>query len=95
MGPSIGGFAPGQFIRVYQEGTAMKLPASTSYWTTPAFGNSKAFAPAVVVIMLGTNDSKTAIWKGGNNSYEADYRSLLATYAALPSKLVSGKRGPL
>jgi lysophospholipase L1-like esterase len=66
--------------------TAMKVPASTSYWTTPAFGNSKTFAPAVVVIMLGTNDSKTAIWKGGNNSYEADYRSLLATYAALPSK---------
>jgi hypothetical protein len=30
MGPSIGGFAPGQFIRVYQEGTAMKLPAGAT-----------------------------------------------------------------
>jgi hypothetical protein len=30
MGPSIGGFAPGQFVRVYQEGTAMKLPAGTT-----------------------------------------------------------------
>ena len=27
MGPTIGGFAPGQFVRVYQDGTAMKLPA--------------------------------------------------------------------
>jgi hypothetical protein len=27
MGPTIGGFAPGQSVRVYQEGTAMKLPA--------------------------------------------------------------------
>jgi len=27
MGPAIGGFAPGQFVRVYQEGTAMRLPA--------------------------------------------------------------------
>jgi len=30
LGPSIGGFAPGQFIRVYQEGTAMKIPAGTT-----------------------------------------------------------------
>jgi hypothetical protein len=30
MGPAIGGFAPGQFVRVYQEGSAMKLPAGTT-----------------------------------------------------------------
>ena len=30
LGPSVGGFAPGQFMRVYQEGTAMKLPAGTT-----------------------------------------------------------------
>ena len=30
MGPTIGGFAPGQFMRVYQEGTAMKLPAGST-----------------------------------------------------------------
>jgi hypothetical protein len=30
MGPSVGGFAPGQFVRVYQEGTAMKLPAGST-----------------------------------------------------------------
>ena len=30
MGPSVGGFAPGQFARVYQDGTAMKLPAGTT-----------------------------------------------------------------
>jgi len=30
MGPTIGGFAPGQFVRVYQEGTAMKLPAGAT-----------------------------------------------------------------
>jgi len=29
MGPAIGGFAPGQFLRVYQEGSGMKLPAGT------------------------------------------------------------------
>jgi hypothetical protein len=30
MGPSIGGFAPGQFVRTYQEGSAMKLPAGAT-----------------------------------------------------------------
>jgi hypothetical protein len=30
MGPSVGGFAPGQFLRVYQEGTAMKLTAGST-----------------------------------------------------------------
>src|SRR5262249_58843864 len=30
LGPSVGGFAPGQFMRVYQEGAAMKLPAGTT-----------------------------------------------------------------
>jgi len=30
MGPAIGGFAPGQFVRVYQEGSAMKLPAGAT-----------------------------------------------------------------
>ncbi len=30
MGPAIGGFAPGQFVRVYQDGTGMKLPAGTT-----------------------------------------------------------------
>ena len=30
MGPSVGGFAPGQFLRVYQDGTAMRLPAGST-----------------------------------------------------------------
>jgi hypothetical protein len=30
LGPSVGGFAPGQFLRVYQEGTGMKIPAGTT-----------------------------------------------------------------
>jgi hypothetical protein len=30
MGPAVGGFVPGQWMRVYQDGTAMKLPAGTT-----------------------------------------------------------------
>jgi lysophospholipase L1-like esterase len=67
--------------------TLMKKPgAGGSYWDTPAFKASQSYAPDVVLIMLGTNDSKAANWRGGNNSFEADYRALIATYAALASK---------
>jgi lysophospholipase L1-like esterase len=67
--------------------TAMKMPApgNVSYWATTTFADSKSFAPDLVVIMLGTNDSKTANWRGGANTFEADYRALIATFAALPS----------
>jgi hypothetical protein len=30
MGPPVGGFAPGQMVRVYQDGTGMKIPAGTT-----------------------------------------------------------------
>jgi lysophospholipase L1-like esterase len=67
--------------------TLIKAPAAgMPYWQAPEFAASKAFSPDVVIIMLGTNDSKTATWKGGKNSYEADARELVAVYRALASK---------
>lgn len=66
-------------------GRTMMKDNAESYWLTQTFKDSKAFAPDVVVIMLGTNDSKTAYWNGGNNKYEADYKAMIAEYAALPS----------
>jgi acyl-CoA thioesterase-1 len=66
--------------------TMIKAPSSgnDSYWTTPALASSQAFAPDVVVIMLGTNDAKPVNWRAGANTYEADYRAMMALYAALP-----------
>jgi MYXO-CTERM domain-containing protein len=69
--------------------TMMKMPANPageSYWLQPTYPASKAFGPAIVVIMLGTNDSKTANWRGGNNMYDADYRAMIGEYQALASK---------
>jgi acyl-CoA thioesterase-1 len=67
--------------------TMMKLPGDDmSYWSTTDFAASQSFAPAIVVIMLGTNDSKPYNWRNGNNAFEADYRAMIALYAGLPSK---------
>ena len=60
------------------------MPAET-YWKTRALAASRAFLPDAVVIMLGTNDSKPHNWRGGHNSFTADYQAMIALYAALPS----------
>src|SRR5690348_3809700 len=37
------------------------------YWTESAFTQSKNWAPDIVIIQLGTNDSKPQNWKYGTN----------------------------
>ena len=55
------------------------------YWTHRYFGLSTEFAPDIVVIMLGTNDSKTQNWTGVSR-YAEDMRALIQHYQSLPSK---------
>lgn len=50
----------------------------TSYYTL-SHGQSTATAPDIVVIMLGSNDSKPWNWVYGTN-YISDYVDLIATY---------------
>jgi acyl-CoA thioesterase-1 len=44
--------------------------------------------PDVVVIMLGTNDSKPANWDAHHGEFEADYGGLIASFEALDTKPV-------
>jgi acyl-CoA thioesterase-1 len=55
------------------------------YWEHRYFGLSTEFAPNIVVIMLGTNDSKTQNW-ADIARFLQDYRALIAHYQSLPSK---------
>ncbi len=54
------------------------------YWKTEQFPKSDAFAPAIVVIMLGTNDTKKQNLPH-IDEFIADYKDLIAHYRALPS----------
>jgi lysophospholipase L1-like esterase len=45
---------------------------------------SKVFQPAIVIIMLGTNDAKTNIHHSIGN-FSTDYKKLISEYQALPS----------
>lgn len=55
------------------------------YWNKREFERSKAFAPNVVVIMLGTNDATVARWPKLKNQFVPDYKRLIRIYADLPS----------
>lgn len=54
------------------------------YWNESAFIDSRNYNPDIVIIQLGTNDSKPYNWRYGTN-FVADYKALIAVYAALPS----------
>ena len=55
------------------------------YWEHRYFRLSSEFAPDVVVIMLGSNDSKQQNWAGADR-FTTDYRALIEHYQSLPSK---------
>lgn len=51
-----------------------------------AFGRALASQPDVVLIMLGTNDSKTNIWSVHKDEFAADYTAAAKAFLALPSR---------
>lgn len=55
------------------------------YWKEAAFRQSQDWGPDVVIIKLGTNDSKPQNWRYGTN-FVADYEELVGIYRALPSQ---------
>jgi lysophospholipase L1-like esterase len=55
------------------------------YWNEKAYQDALGFAPDVVIIMLGTNDTKPQNWKH-EAEFSADYTELVKSFQALASK---------
>lgn len=55
------------------------------YWKEAYFKTSHDWQPDVVIIQLGTNDSKPYNWRYGTN-FVSDYEELIASYATLASQ---------
>jgi acyl-CoA thioesterase I len=66
-------------------GTTLLRNGDRPYWTTSSFDAARAFAPDVVVIMLGTNDAKPQNWRH-REEFVADYVAMIDAFAALPSR---------
>jgi lysophospholipase L1-like esterase/pimeloyl-ACP methyl ester carboxylesterase len=54
------------------------------YWNDPAYKQALAFAPNVVVLDLGGNDSKPQNWQY-KDEFAADARAMIESFRALPS----------
>jgi lysophospholipase L1-like esterase len=54
------------------------------YWKEAFFKQSHDWQPDIVIIKLGTNDSKPYNWRYGTN-FVADYEEFVASYASLAS----------
>lgn len=55
------------------------------YWKENAYQKALAFEPQMVIIMLGTNDTKPQNWKH-EAEFVGDYRALVESFSALKSK---------
>lgn len=67
-------------------GTTLMNSGDGPYQKQNAFNEAKAFIPDVVVIALGTNDTKPQNWKNFEKDFEADYRNLVKQFTDLPGK---------
>lgn len=66
-------------------GSTLLRKGNKPYWKQSALTDALNFNPDVVIIKLGTNDSKPYNWIY-KNEYEANYLSLIDTLLALPSQ---------
>jgi lysophospholipase L1-like esterase len=66
-------------------GSTLLNAGDKPYQKEGAFKKALEFTPDVVVIILGTNDTKPQNWKH-KDQFTADYQDLIGKFAALPSK---------
>ena len=66
-------------------GRTMTRKGDSPYWTAPAFKDAHDLNPDVVVILLGTNDTKPNNWKHHDEFY-GDCRDLIESFKQLPAR---------
>lgn len=56
------------------------------YWIEPAFTRMFSLTPAIITIMLGTNDTKPVNWSHYSSSFEPDYAAMVDTFLTIASR---------
>ena len=77
------GYVVGNFGR---SGRTLLKNGDFPYWNDPNFAASQEFAPDIVVIKLGTNDTKPQNWEKYGAEFAGDLRALVDVYRNLPSQ---------
>jgi lysophospholipase L1-like esterase len=66
-------------------GATMLRNGDKPYWKEPEYEEVIKFEPDIIIIKLGTNDSKPQNWKFANE-FEKDYTDMIMAFKALDSK---------
>ena len=64
-------------------GATLLKKGNLPYWTTPEFKAATKFDPNIVIIMLGTNDTKPKNWKKYGSQFTANAESLIRHFEHL------------
>ena len=68
-------------------GRTMLKQGDNPIWDEPDFANALAFKPDVVIIKLGTNDSKDFNWKY-KDAFPGDYQSMIDTLQSVSNPVI-------
>lgn len=63
--------------------TTLQKKGDFPYWICKEFSNVFSYKPDIIIIKLGTNDTKPHNWKSSN--YEKDYQTLIDTFKTISS----------
>lgn len=66
-------------------GATLLKKGDLPWWNQQAFTDATSFNPTIVVIKLGSNDTKPQNWKN-KADFEGDYRALIQHFRELPAK---------
>lgn len=72
-----------QVVNSGRGGTSLQKQGDFSYWNTKEFTNNFAYEPDMVIIKIGTNDTKPQNWN--SERFEADYQALIDTLRTMPT----------
>jgi acyl-CoA thioesterase I len=64
--------------------TTMQKDGSLPFWTCKEFSNVFVFNPEIIIIKLGTNDTKPQNWNA--IKFEHDYQSMIDTFRTITTK---------
>jgi alpha-L-fucosidase 2 len=64
--------------------TTLQKKGDFPYWISKEFSNTFVYKPNIIVIKLGTNDTKPQNWHA--DKYKQDYQALIDTFKTISSK---------
>ncbi|HET7734080.1 MAG TPA: GDSL-type esterase/lipase family protein [Paludibacter sp.] len=63
--------------------TTLQKKGDFPYWICKEFSNTFVYKPNIIVVKLGTNDTKPQNWHA--DTYEHDYQALIDTFKTIPT----------